>query len=42
MVLSDDGSVEHDGTRCKHLPNDADKRFRGVWLALPEDTCSPG
>ena len=36
MIISDDGTVEHEGTWCKHLPNDADNRFRGGWLSLPQ------
>lgn len=35
MVISDDGSVDHGGTPCKHLEDNAQKRFRGVWLTLP-------
>lgn len=36
MVISDDGGVDHAGTQCKHLNESAQKRFRGVWLALPD------
>ena len=36
MVISDDGTVEHAGTPCKRLKESAQKRFRGVWIALPE------
>ncbi|HEU5077447.1 MAG TPA: DUF3616 domain-containing protein [Polyangiaceae bacterium] len=35
MVISDDGSVDHEGTPCKRLKEDAQKRFRGLWLTLP-------
>lgn len=35
MVISDDGGVDHAGTQCKHLKEGSQKRFRGVWLALP-------
>lgn len=36
MIISDDGGVDHAGTACKHLKDSAQKRFRGVWLALPD------
>jgi len=36
LVLSDDGSVPIDGVECKRLKDPARKRFRGVWLRLPE------
>lgn len=35
MVISDDGHVETNGTRCKHLADPAHKRFRGIWVRLP-------
>lgn len=34
MLLSDDGSREIDGVRCKDLEDSAQKRFRGAWLRL--------
>jgi len=36
MLLSDDGSVEIDGVECKRLKDPSRKRFRGLWIALPE------
>jgi uncharacterized protein DUF3616 len=36
LVLSDDGSRLLDGVECKRLPEPAKKRFRGIWLRLPE------
>jgi hypothetical protein len=36
LVLSDDGSVPLEGVECKRLKDPALKRFRGVWLRLPE------
>lgn len=38
LVLSDDGGVDHAGTRCKHLQEQTAKRFRGLWVRLPDDT----
>lgn len=35
MIISDDGTVDHDGVACKHLKADSDKRFRGIWITLP-------
>jgi hypothetical protein len=32
MVLSDDGSREISGERCKDLEDSDDMRFRGLWL----------
>jgi len=37
MLLSDDGTVELDGTPCKLLEDRARKQFRGVWVRVPED-----
>ncbi len=34
LVLSDDGEVEIDGTRCKDLADPEAKRFRGVWVKV--------
>jgi hypothetical protein len=34
MLLSDDGSREIDGERCKDLEDESDMRFRGLWLKL--------
>ncbi len=36
LVLSDDGNQLLDGTECKRLKEPARKRFRGVWVRLPE------
>jgi hypothetical protein len=36
MLLSDDGSVEHGGVPCKELKDPAQRRFRGLWLQLPQ------
>jgi hypothetical protein len=36
LVLSDDGTVVVDGVECKRQKDPARKRFRGVWLRLPE------
>jgi hypothetical protein len=36
LVLSDDGAVLLDGIECKRQKDPARKRFRGVWLRLPE------
>jgi hypothetical protein len=36
FLLSDDGTVPIDGVPCKELDDAAHKRFRGVWLALPD------
>lgn len=41
MVISDDGHVDHGGVQCKHLKDDSQKRFRGIWLALPEADGAP-
>ncbi|MFO7180852.1 MAG: DUF3616 domain-containing protein [Pseudomonadota bacterium] len=41
LVLSDDGKVEIDGRACKKLKDPSRKRFRGVWLKLP-DHAGPG
>ncbi|HZI10324.1 MAG TPA: DUF3616 domain-containing protein [Myxococcus sp.] len=38
LLLSDDGSVSMDGVECKRLKDPARKRFRGVWVRLPEET----
>ena len=35
MLLSDDGTVEVNGTECKRLKDPAQKRFRGLWVSLP-------
>jgi hypothetical protein len=35
MVLSDDGSREISGERCKDLEDTQDMRFRGLWLRDP-------
>ena len=35
MVVSDDGERPIGGAPCKRLKTPEDKRFRGVWLALP-------
>lgn len=35
MVISDDGHVETDGTKCKHLTDPEQKSFRGIWVRLP-------
>jgi hypothetical protein len=32
MLLSDDGSVEQDGERCKDLADPDRKHFRGLWM----------
>jgi hypothetical protein len=34
LILSDDGSVEIDGTECKRLKDPTKKRFRGAWVSL--------
>lgn len=34
LILSDDGEVPTEGTICKHHPDPAKKRFRGIWLDL--------
>ncbi|MBZ0238829.1 MAG: DUF3616 domain-containing protein, partial [Deltaproteobacteria bacterium] len=36
MVVSDDGERVIDGEACKELDDPARKRFRGVWITLPE------
>ena len=36
LVLSDDGERAIDGEACKELDDPARKRFRGLWIALPE------
>lgn len=36
LVVSDDGERPVDGVPCKKLKDPAQKRFRGVWLRLPE------
>ena len=36
LVLSDDGTQVLDGTECKRLKDPARKRFRGVWVPLPD------
>lgn len=38
LLLSDDGTVPLDGVECKRLKDPARKRFRGVWVRLPEET----
>jgi len=35
LLLSDDGSVEIDGEKCKRLEDRGRKRFRGRWISLP-------
>ena len=35
LLLSDDGSREIDGQRCKKLKDAAHKQFRGLWVHLP-------
>jgi hypothetical protein len=37
LVLSDDGMQEVDGKACKKLSDHGLKRFRGLWLTLPEE-----
>jgi hypothetical protein len=34
LLLSDDGTVELDGTPCKDLTDPGKKRFRGKWITL--------
>ena len=36
LVLSDDGGREVRGKPCKKLDQKKHKRFRGLWLRLPE------
>ncbi|SDF05044.1 DUF3616 domain-containing protein [Myxococcus virescens] len=36
LLLSDDGAAPVDGVECKRLKDPARKRFRGVWVRLPE------
>ena len=36
LVLSDDGEREIRGKACKKLDHKRHKRFRGLWLRLPE------
>jgi hypothetical protein len=36
LVLSDDGSLSVDGEDCKKLRDGSHKRFRGVWVTLPQ------
>ncbi|MCE9670133.1 DUF3616 domain-containing protein [Myxococcus stipitatus] len=36
LLLSDDGTVPLDGVACKKLGDPARKRFRGVWVRLPD------
>jgi hypothetical protein len=36
MLLSDDGTQLIDGEECKRLRDSHKKRFRGVWLTLPD------
>ncbi|QRK09444.1 DUF3616 domain-containing protein [Archangium violaceum] len=36
LVLSDDGTRLMDGVECKRLKEPEKKRFRGVWLRLPQ------
>ncbi|MDY7229808.1 DUF3616 domain-containing protein [Hyalangium rubrum] len=38
LVLSDDGTALLDGVECKRLKDPSLKRFRGVWMRLPEDS----
>ncbi|MCP3103666.1 DUF3616 domain-containing protein [Myxococcus sp. K15C18031901] len=38
LLLSDDGTRSVDGVACKKLREPARKRFRGVWVRLPERT----
>jgi Protein of unknown function (DUF3616) len=35
LILSDDGSVLVGGTECKKLDRPEQKRFRGLWIAVP-------
>lgn len=35
LLLSDDGSLEVNGCKCKDLPDPARRRFRATWLPLP-------
>jgi hypothetical protein len=35
LLLSDDGTLEVDGSPCKRLADPARKRFRGRWIRLP-------
>lgn len=36
LLLSDDGTAPVDGVECKRLKDASRKRFRGVWVRLPE------
>ncbi len=36
LLLSDDGVLEIDGTPCKRLGEPERKRFRGVWVRVPD------
>ncbi|WP_237078496.1 DUF3616 domain-containing protein [Myxococcus xanthus] len=36
LLLSDDGAAPVDGVECKRLKDPSRKRFRGVWVRLPE------
>lgn len=36
LLLSDDGSMPLDGVACKKLKDPSRKRFRGVWVRLPQ------
>jgi hypothetical protein len=38
LVLSDDGMQEVDGKACKKLTDQKQKRFRGLWMKLPEES----
>jgi hypothetical protein len=38
LVLSDDGTRPIDGVECKRLKDPTKKRFRGVWVRLPEQS----
>ena len=37
LLLSDDGEREIDGVPCKELEDPARRRFRGLWIRLPEE-----
>jgi hypothetical protein len=37
QLISDDGTREIDGCKCKELKDESKKRFRAVWLDLPEN-----
>jgi hypothetical protein len=37
LLLSDDGSAPVGGVECKRLKDPAQKRFRGLWVRLPQE-----